>query len=603
MRKVEKFYAVALATALASIGWAGVAAAVPAGSQPSHVARLGVLKEHAVTSARANVRLSHAVRPNVAGGALDYHGGPVQTSPKIYIDFWDWTGASSDPDGEMAYLKNFLSSIGNSNWLDTVHQYSSASADPVYESSWTDTANAVPASPTGKQIAAEAVAAGTHFGLPTGSKALNDIVVVAMPNGVSFNTAGPGDCAYHTYASTDLPFVAFPYIPSMGGGCGADSVNTGYAGNLNGVSITVGHETAETITDPWLNAWYQTNLSGEVADKCVWYNLSDIRTAKGIFSVQPLWSNAANWCTLGYKSGASSWSPQSEVSQSTSTTPSITTSGGSVIDAFKGHTSDAVYVIENSGNGWTTNYPVTGASTASSPAVAVLNGDIYVLWTSTASPYYVYESETAALGDSWSTPVIAGTGKGLPESSTGPRVCSTGSDLYSVYKGISTQVWITIFNGSTWNGQVSVPGAESNGSPAIACTAGTGEESIVWTETSDQVEMVNYFNGNFFSEDAVPGAKSDLGPSATTFEGVVNGDIMPETVVAWKSTSGTNIAYEVARAGIFGSVVDEPQAGTDNAPSIASAATWGYFTGDLTIYTSWCGATSKAVWLFSSNNP
>ena len=67
----------------------------------------------------------------------------------------------------------------------------------------------------------------------------------------------------------------------------------GSSGTLDGVSIVQGHELAEAITDPLLNAWYGSSGS-EIGDRCAWVNLQDITTSGGSFAVQPLWSNAAS---------------------------------------------------------------------------------------------------------------------------------------------------------------------------------------------------------------------------------------------------------------------------------------------------------------------
>src|SRR5690349_12737592 len=65
-----------------------------------------------------------------------YHGGPVQTQPQIYIDFWGtWT---SDPLRERSYLINFVSSIDHSAWLRTLGQYRVGWQRTTYKGSWND---------------------------------------------------------------------------------------------------------------------------------------------------------------------------------------------------------------------------------------------------------------------------------------------------------------------------------------------------------------------------------------------------------------------------------------------------------------------------------
>ena len=73
---------------------------------------------------------------------------------------------------------------------------------------------------------------------------------------------------------TSLPYV--PYMDSTGRGCGANKVNSGTAGKLDGVT---------------LDGWYDADGS-ENGDKCSWTNLQNRTFANGYsFTVQPSWSN------------------------------------------------------------------------------------------------------------------------------------------------------------------------------------------------------------------------------------------------------------------------------------------------------------------------
>ena len=75
-------------------------------------------------------------------------------------------------------------------------------------------------------------------------------------------------------------------------------MNSGSAGALDGVSMVAGHEYAETVTDPFLNAW-KDQQGAENADKCAWIS-SGQGAAKNLvlggtsYAVQGLWSNAWN---------------------------------------------------------------------------------------------------------------------------------------------------------------------------------------------------------------------------------------------------------------------------------------------------------------------
>jgi hypothetical protein len=60
------------------------------------------------------------------------------------------------------------------------------------------------------------------------------------------------------------------------------------------LTIVTSHEIREAVTDPDLNAWYDSS-GYEADDKCAWHNL--YQTANG-FWVQPEFSNKDNGCVV-----------------------------------------------------------------------------------------------------------------------------------------------------------------------------------------------------------------------------------------------------------------------------------------------------------------
>jgi hypothetical protein len=231
-------------------------------------------------------RPKHGAIPALGSGNLINHGGPVQNAPKVYVVFWHWT---SDPSGEQSYLTRFLSSIGGTSWLSTVSQYGGGWTGNLLAGTWSDTAT-IGSHPSDSAIQAEAARAASHFGAGT---SVNVQIVVATPTGHSTRGFGTQWCSYHGAVSADpnITYTDFPYMTDAGASCGEGSVN-GSGGLLDGVSIVEGHELAETITDPLLNAWYDA-AGYEIGDKCAWINLGNITTSGGTFAMQPLWSNSA----------------------------------------------------------------------------------------------------------------------------------------------------------------------------------------------------------------------------------------------------------------------------------------------------------------------
>jgi serine protease len=248
-------------------------------------------------------RVSHT--KSTGSHQLVYHGGPVQNTPVIYVDYWGFDGTTAtDPDGVQPYLNSFLSGLSGNSYFDIVTQYYSAAAgnitDPKGEfagaktAAWVDTANPVPSSPTSNQIAAEAVRAAAHFGYN-----YNASYVVALPHGAFKKLSY---CAYHSVTSSpsgDVHYTDLPYQPDLPG-CGTDSVNTGAQGQLDSTSETAAHEVAETQTDPDTRTGWYDSSGNEIGDYCAYINLQNITLSTGTFAIQPLWSNAASYCAVSY---------------------------------------------------------------------------------------------------------------------------------------------------------------------------------------------------------------------------------------------------------------------------------------------------------------
>ena len=248
---------------------------------------------------------------SVITGAMTYHGGPVQTNPKIYVVLWgsstQW--GSGDVNGEAAYYEKFISGVGGSQWMSSQTQYGEPAAPYMgnaagsYVGAWSDTADAVPdlskSNSYQSRIAAEAQKAAAHFG----DYSSNASYVILIPHGVKvYNFAGNSRslyayCAWHSSTSSSggtISYTNLPYISDAGASCGSGSVNN--PGTLDGVSIVGGHEQAETQTDPQPNTGWLDSGNNEDGDKCAWTSLQNTSFSSGTFPTQPLWSNSANGC-------------------------------------------------------------------------------------------------------------------------------------------------------------------------------------------------------------------------------------------------------------------------------------------------------------------
>ena len=259
---------------------------------------------------------------------LSYYGGPVQTAPVIYLVWWgpSWNplpGATTglgDPYSERAYAKGFLKAAQGSRWLNDVLQYPDglgrATGNPpsMLSGSWNDTDSTPPVSPTMADFAAEALRAAQHYNVV----GVNVNYVIFTPIGVvppHFPTdVNPPDdnslCAYHSRTTNwhlvGFAFTAMPYVAGDAY-CGAGYVNS--PGANDGVSIVLGHEIAETLTDPYpmgpnpplpfltTTGWVDAN-NQEIGDKCAWIDII-ANSYVANYPTQPLWNNGANGCRQG----------------------------------------------------------------------------------------------------------------------------------------------------------------------------------------------------------------------------------------------------------------------------------------------------------------
>jgi hypothetical protein len=343
---------VLLAVGAASLARSNTAIAASGAAPPAVVGSLHAefsrLAGHVTTGPEAGIvpprgaRSAAAATPACTEPDCDvsYNGGPVLLSPKVYLVFWGpaWSSDSTE-EQSASYLLSFYKGLGTSEdtWSRITSLYGDAKGKPtftgsVFAASFIDT-SAPPSAVTPDDLAAEAVAAASHFGI----KDLADaIVVVASQSGTCFTDGFEGSscpaaagstpyCGWHASApdgNAALAYVNLPYEPDAGFDCGADWINAD--GPLDGFSTVGGHEYAESITDPvpdsgWIDAADMIS-GGEIADKCMWGGAAwggddpdgDIKLPTGTFAMQSLWDNATHSCQMSLPAPAPPAPPTTE---------------------------------------------------------------------------------------------------------------------------------------------------------------------------------------------------------------------------------------------------------------------------------------------------
>jgi hypothetical protein len=107
-------------------------------------------------------------------------------------------------------------------------------------------------------------------------------------------------CAWHDHGTCNGTDIKVAYLPNASGVAGCDpgnlfSCNT-YSQGTRSMADSYAHEFSETITDPDINAWYDSS-GNEIGDKCNFtYSACVNLGTNNSWQLQEEWSNAAKAC-------------------------------------------------------------------------------------------------------------------------------------------------------------------------------------------------------------------------------------------------------------------------------------------------------------------
>ena len=287
----------ALLVALAALAvCATPAGAVVANTPGGRVSYLPLNEARAAHAAAPGGALAPAGASEPSGEPpLLYHGGPVMHEQTAYAIFWV-PGGYSLPAGYGAAIESYFENVAadsrmSTNVYSVGAQYTDGSGHATYIDSYggavTDT-TAYPTSGTcptysgvesftacitDAELEAEVESVVNAQGWPDGLGA--EYYVVLPPHaGSCFETAGGACfdkqfCAYHSYTeSSDDIYSNIGYSPGDVSGCGVGEYPNGHAnGNIDDSLSSLSHEANESITDPHLNAWFDSE-GFENGDEC-----------------------------------------------------------------------------------------------------------------------------------------------------------------------------------------------------------------------------------------------------------------------------------------------------------------------------------------------
>ncbi len=292
---------------------------------------------------------------------LSYGGGVngigVQSGhSKVYLVFYgsQWGSQSTDGNGNATFsgdsygaaakAQMMFKGIGTGSelwsaeltqWCDGPNVSAGATSCPAnanfipYQSGgvlsgvWYDNSVSSPSSATGSQLGQEAINAAAHFGNTTAASNRDAYYVILSPTGTNPDAYQGAYCAWHDYTGDsslsggalsspygDIAFSNQPYNMDSGSGCGVNFVNSGTAGQLDGYTMTLGHEWHEMMSDQnpaggWTNHTGDATYNGqENSDECAWIaagqpgGAANITFGNGTYTEQASWSNDTNSCAI-----------------------------------------------------------------------------------------------------------------------------------------------------------------------------------------------------------------------------------------------------------------------------------------------------------------
>jgi hypothetical protein len=223
---------------------------------------------------------------------VEYHGGPVMPSNGDYTLYWAPSGAPAYPAGYQTGVNRYFEDLahdsgGLQNTDSVLTQYhdtagEAASYNSQFAGSLPDThsypvngCSAAPICLTDKQLREEISNYVTEHKLPTDLKHEYFLItppgvedcLEAVGHACSDGAAHAAYCAYHSNIPITGGVIVYANDPYVNGTTCDPGEHPNNNPSDSAISGGLAHEHSESVTDPELNAWYDSK-GKEVADKC-----------------------------------------------------------------------------------------------------------------------------------------------------------------------------------------------------------------------------------------------------------------------------------------------------------------------------------------------
>jgi hypothetical protein len=247
----------------------------------------------------------------LGSATISYHGGPIITgTTNVYAIYYG--DFSADGSNYKTVINSFLTSIGGSPYYGintsyynsaNVHvsnsvSYKGSIAKTAYLGTSLTDANI-------KTIVSDAISAAL---LPKDTNAL--YFVLTSKNVTASSGFCTQYCGWHTYGTISGSNIKYSFVGNPAkciSSCAAQTTGPNANAGADGAVSIIAHELEEAVTDPQLNAWYDSQ-GYENADKCAWTFGTTSLAANGSkynvtlggkqYLIQRNWKASTNTCVM-----------------------------------------------------------------------------------------------------------------------------------------------------------------------------------------------------------------------------------------------------------------------------------------------------------------
>jgi len=218
----------------------------------------------------------------VTGNGISYHGGPVMsasTVPVYFIWYGNWNSTGSNSASTVNLIENFLYSstgLNHSGYENINTTYGDNSSNVSGGVQFTSGNDWFPGYPNGRRLGDSTIRTIVSNYIQTkqgGSGDPNGIYFVLTSSDVT-ETSGfcTRYCGWHTRSTIGGRDIKYSFVGNPDRcpfACEAQTTSPNGNSGADGMASIMAHETEEAISDPDLNAWYDSS-GYENADKCAW---------------------------------------------------------------------------------------------------------------------------------------------------------------------------------------------------------------------------------------------------------------------------------------------------------------------------------------------